>query len=177
MLSVFQLQLALLIRPFNKLRNNNIDTNWNQDWKYDFWMNLFVGMSSIGVYVQNTVYGTKQKENEKKVRKCVTFTEQKQTSSFIQKDAGNICYGNLIWNYWCGCMTVGLIWRRRCSYTFTWVILVKFKKRESQTKCQTSKQYELIANLKQIFFLNFRIHIYEPTTKINEKERERVEGR
>lgn len=112
-----------------------------------------------------------KKKMKKKVRKCVTFTERKQTSSYIQKDAGNICYGNLIWNYWCGCMTVGLIWRRRCSHTFTWVILVKIKKRESQTKCQTSKQYELIANLKQIFFLNFRIHIYEPTTKINEKER------
>lgn len=29
-------------------------------------MNLFVGMSGIGVCVQNIVYETKQKENEKK---------------------------------------------------------------------------------------------------------------
>lgn len=110
------------------------------------------------VRAKHSVWNKTKRKLKKKVRKCVTFTERKQTSSYIQKDAGNICYGNLIWNYWCGCMTVGLIWRRRCSHTFTWVILVKIKKRESQTKCQTSKQYELIANFHTHISFSIFIH-------------------
>lgn len=58
-------------------------------------MNLFVGMSGIGVCVQNIVYETKQKENEKKSTQMCDIYRTKTNVIIYSKRCGQY----LLWEF------------------------------------------------------------------------------